>query len=223
MLAPRHAREGGNMGRKKMRDIQLAKMLVDRSFLTAPAEAPFRLASGRTSLFYFDCQFTTMYAEAMPLIGAAFLDRIVSAGTRPEAVGGLTRGADPIAQAVAMASLDRPPVISAFSVRKQRKDHGTSRWIEGCAKAGIRVAIVDDVITSGGSVIAAIDRCDEEQLVICQVVVLVDREEGGLAAIQERVPEVPVSSVFTKTQLDEVHGGLEVAAADLTLGSRASR
>ncbi|MEX2207723.1 MAG: orotate phosphoribosyltransferase [Myxococcota bacterium] len=189
-----------------MKNADLAKLLTERSYLTASAEKPFKLASGRTSQFYFDCQATTMFADAMPLIGRAFLEHIRTEGKNPLAVGGLTRGADPIAQAIARESLDSPPVLNSFSVRKQRKDHGTSRWIEGCASPGMRVVIVDDVITSGGSVIQAIDSAEDERLKIVQVIVLVDREEGGLKAIKDRVPDVPVSAIFLKSELDRKRG-----------------
>ena len=110
------------------------------------------------------------------------------------------------AQSIGYASLDSTRVIDVFSVRKERKDHGTGQWIEGCAETGTKVAIVDDVITSGGSVIKAIDRCEKEGLEIVHVVVLVDREEGGLDNIRGRLPGVPVSAVFLKSELDKLRG-----------------
>jgi orotate phosphoribosyltransferase len=174
----------------------LAKILVDRSYV----EGDFVLASGRRSAFYFDCRATTCYAPAMPLIGEAFVAEFRRAGTSPRCVGGLTSGADPVANAVAYYSLADGPVIDMFSVRKERKDHGTRKWIEGCAESP--VAVVDDVVTSGGSVLRAIERCREEGLHIVQVVVLVDREEGGMAAIRAAVPEAPVCAVFRRSQLD---------------------
>ena len=87
-----------------------------------------------------------------------------------------------------------------FSVRKERKTHGTQRWIEGCAASP--VAVVDDVVTSGGSVLAAIERCREEGLEIVHVAVLVDREEGGMEAIRAAAPDVPVTAIFRKSDLD---------------------
>lgn len=185
-----------------MRNRDLAKLLVQNSYIELPAGAkPFVLASGKESRHYFDCQATTMLAEAMPLIGRAFLEKIRETKANPQSVGGLTRGADPIAQAVAMVSEGTRDSLNAFSVRKAPKDHGTSRLIEGFARTGMRVAIVDDVITTGGSVIQAIRSCKEAGLEIVQVIVLVDREEGGLANIQEKVPNVPVSSLFTYSDL----------------------
>jgi orotate phosphoribosyltransferase len=174
----------------------LAKLLVERSYV----EGDFVLSSGRRSRFYFDCRLTTCFAEAMPLIGRAFLREFRREGTRPRSAGGLTSGADPIASAVACASLADPPAVDLFSVRKERKQHGTCKWIEGCVESP--VAVVDDAVTSGASVLRAIERCREEGLEIVQVVVLVDREEGGMAAIRAAVPGVPVSAIFTRSELD---------------------
>ena len=138
----------------------------------------------------------------MPLIGRAFLDAFRRHGVVPDAVGGLTRGADPVAQAIVYTSLLFPPVVQLFSVRKARKEHGMRRWIEGCTQAGSRVAVVDDVVTSGKSVLLAIAACREERLEVVQVVVLVDREEGGMAAVREAAGKAPVSAIFTRSQLE---------------------
>jgi orotate phosphoribosyltransferase len=184
----------------------LAKLLVHRSYI----QGDFVLASGRRSAFYFDCKLTTCFAEAMPLIGRAFVHEFRRAATHPVSVGGLTAGADPVANAIAYYSLGDGPPLDMFSVRKDRKDHGTRKWIEGCAASP--VAVVDDVVTSGGSVIRAIERCREEGLEIVHVAVLVDREEGGLEAIRALVPHhVPVTAIFKKSELDALraqeHGG----------------
>lgn len=195
----------------------LAKILVHRSYLRRKAsEAPFKLASGKTSDFYFDCQRTTRFAEAMPLIGRIILRTLQEEGISVEAVGGLAQGADPIAQAVAHSSCDmaRQTTVNSFSVRKQAKSHGTQQWIEGCAPPGATVAIVDDVVTTGGSVLKAIERCKAENLKIVRVIVLVDRQDSendGLESIRNAVPGVKVSAIFTKRELDEIdareHGG----------------
>ena len=182
-------------------DRSLAKLLVERSYV----EGDFELASGRSSRFYFDCRLTTCWAEAMPLIGAAFLRAYRDAGVMPASVGGLTAGADPIAIAVAMHSLGEGQVLNAFSVRRERKSHGTRKWIEGCPASP--VAVVDDVATSGGSVLRAIEACREDGLEIAHVAVLVDREEGGIEAIRKAVPDVPVAAIFRKAELDELRGG----------------
>lgn len=181
-----------------MANQSLAKFLVERSFI----HGDFVLASGRRSDFYFDCKLTTCFAEAMPLIGEAFAREFDRAGTRPHCVGGLASGADPIANAIAYYSLDHGTTLDMFSVRKEQKSYGTRKWIEGCAK-GI-VAVVDDVVTSGGSVIRAIERCKEDGLEIVHVAVLVDREEGGMANIEAAVPGVPVAAIFKKSELDSL-------------------
>lgn len=180
----------------EMADRSLAKLLVEKSYI----HGDFVLASGRRSQFYFDCKLTTCFAEAMPLIGETFVRAFRSAGTAPISVGGLASGADPIANAIAYYSLGDGPVMNMFSVRKDRKEHGTRKWIEGCAESP--VAIVDDVVTSGGSVIRAIERALDDGLEIVHVAVLVDREEGGMEAIERAVPNVPVTAIYKKSQLD---------------------
>lgn len=180
----------------ELADQSLAKILIERSYI----QGDFVLASGRRSQFYFDCKLTTCFADAMPKIGEAFVRAFRAEGTNPRSVGGLTAGADPIANAVAYYSLGDGPARNMFSVRKDQKDHGTQKWIEGCADSP--VAVVDDVVTSGGSVIRAIERCQEAGLEIVHVAYLVDREEGGLEAIRKAVPDVPVTAIFTKSELD---------------------
>lgn len=179
-----------------MANQRLAKLLVEYSY----TRGDFVLASGRRSQFYFDCKVTTMFAEAMPLIGEAFVRAFRDAGTTPLSVGGLASGADPIANAIAYFSLGDGRVLNMFSVRKDRKEHGTRKWIEGYAQSP--VAVVDDVVTSGGSVIRAINRCIEDRLTITHVAVLVDREEGGMEAIQRAVPDIPVTAIFKKAELE---------------------
>ena len=182
------------------RNRDLAKLLVERSYV----EGDFVLTSGRRSTYIFDLKLTTCFAEAMPLVGAAFIDEFARAGSKPRSVGGLTMGADSIAQAIAGQSLSQGPVRDFFIVRKDRKEHGTRKWIEGCPASP--VAIVDDVVTSGGSVLRAIEACLEEKLEIVHVAVLVDREEGGMETIRARVPGVPVTAVFQRSQLDALRG-----------------
>jgi orotate phosphoribosyltransferase len=180
---------------------ELAKILYENSYL----HGDFVLSSGRRSDFYFDCKQTTHFAPAMPLIGRVFVDSFRSLGEIPRAVGGLTTGADPIALAISQFSLSVPGIrpIDSFIVRKERKEHGTMKWVDGRASKGDRVAVVDDVITSGGSVIRAVERCREEGLQILCVAVLVDREEGGLKAIEVKVPGVPVIALFKRSELEK--------------------
>ena len=168
----------------------------------------FTLASGATSDFYVDCRVTTMDAVGARLIGELGWDlirRVVAqTGVAVEAVGGLTMGADPVALAVAIASgrdgAGGP--LHAFAVRKTAKAHGLGRLIEGNFAAGQTVVVVDDVITTGGSTLQAIDAIEKEGGTVAFVMALVDREEGGRATIEAR--GVPVYALATKSQLRAV-------------------
>jgi len=165
---------------------ELIRLLCEKSVRYSPDPA-FRLVSGRMSRFYVNCKPTTLSPRGMFLAGhlvfAALRDAAVAA------VGGLTFGADPIAVATAFASEINHQPIKAFSIRKSRKDHGIIRWIEGDLSPGEPVAVIDDVATTGGSTIKAIERAREEGLVVRRAVILVDRQEGGLDNIRRYVPE----------------------------------
>ena len=180
------------------REESVATLLAKHSVFHRP-ENPFVLKSGKTSPFYFDCRRTTMLPEAMPLIGALVFERIRGLA---DAVGGMTMGADPIACAVAYYSQEQGQPIVAFSVRKETKAHGMQRLVEGAVKEGARVAIVEDVVTSGGSTLAAIANCRSEGLTIERVVALVDREEGGMDKIAAEVGADRVTAIFRRTQID---------------------
>lgn len=144
----------------------------------------FVLASGARSSWYIDCRLTTMSAPGQVLIGPLGLDAIRLAGWQPDAIGGLTMGADPVAYAIAAASTRAGPMIDAFSVRKEAKRHGTGRRIEGNFKPGNRIVVIEDVITSGGSALTAIDAIREEGGEVLGLLALVDRESGGRAKIE---------------------------------------
>jgi len=145
----------------------------------------FVLASGKRSNVYVDCRLTTLRAEAMPLIGRAFLDRIEARGWRAELVGGLTLGADPVVSAVARESLETDQVLDGFLVRKESKDHGREQFVEGIREAaGQRAIVVEDVCSTGGSALKAIERAREFGFEVVGAVCLVDREMGGREAIE---------------------------------------
>jgi orotate phosphoribosyltransferase len=150
----------------------------------------FVLASGQRSSYYIDCRLTTMSAEGQGLIGGLGWRAIRDAGWRPRAVGGLTMGADPVAYAVAAASYGTDLVVDAFSVRKEVKAHGTGRGIEGCFAEGDAVVVVEDVITTGGSAQRAIAAVERSGGRVLGVLAVVDREEGGRAALEEQGREV---------------------------------
>ncbi len=156
------------------------------------------LASGKESDFYVDCKRTALTAEGHVLVGRLLFDRIRQVRPLVRGAGGLTLGADPLASAVAVASFLAGEPVDAFIVRKEPKGHGTGQWIEGrkTIPDGSRVAVLEDVITTGGSAMKAIERCRAENLVVAGCFALVDRQEGGREAIEAL--GVPVQSLYTR-------------------------
>ena len=126
-----------------------------------------------------------MHAEGLDLIGRLGLDAVRRRSWAPDVVGGLTLGADPVAYAVAHASCETPPLVSAFTVRKAAKAHGAGRRIEGCFEPGAKVVVVEDVITTGGSALEAVRVVREEGGIVLGVLAVVDRDEGGRAALED--------------------------------------
>lgn len=161
---------------------RLRDLLAERSFRTGE----FTLSSGRTSRYYVDCRTTTMHAEGQALLGRVGVERLERAELWPELIGGMTMGADPVSYAVAGESWRRgKEPIHAFSVRKQAKDHGRGRRIEGCFEEGRRVVVAEDVITTGGSALDACRAVRDAGGEVVGVLVLVDREEGGREALED--------------------------------------
>lgn len=184
------------MNHSEMRG-RLARMIVERTFRYSD-DPPFTLASGKQSNFYFNCKPTTLDPEGMNLIGNIICDMLEDSDI--SAVGGLTLGADPMANAVSVISYQRSRPIKAFIVRKDVKGHGTRSAIEGNVGAGERVAILDDVITTGKSTLIAIERAREAGLIVDRVIALIDREEEqGRENIEKEVKRV--ESVFTRTDI----------------------
>ncbi len=179
---------------------ELVQMLYKKSFMYNE-EPTFKLVSGRQSHFYVNCKPTILDPKGMYLVGHLAFDCIKDLDAK--GVGGLTFGADPVAMATAFASYLKKKPLKAFSIRKTQKDHGIVKWIEGDMKAGERVVIVEDVATTGGSTIKAIERARSERLDVIKVVVLVDRQEGGVEAIRAHVPSV--DSIVTIDDLMAVH------------------
>jgi orotate phosphoribosyltransferase len=175
---------------------ELIDILCRKSFKYSQ-EPSFKLVSGRLSRFYVNCKPTTLSARGMYLAGHLIFDAIKDSAVT--AVGGLTFGADPLAVSTAFASEMNGQPINAFSIRKTQKDHGIIRWIEGDVQPGQRVAIIDDVATTGGSTIKAIERARSEGLLVVKSVILVDRQEGGRENILEHVDEV--SAIITRDEL----------------------
>lgn len=144
----------------------------------------FTLASGRKSAYYLDGRLVTLDAEGACLIARVILDLVRQEGIQAEALGGLTMGADPIAGAVAAVSHAQGTPLSAFIVRKEAKGHGTGRRVEGPLPAGARVIVVDDVVTTAGSTLQAIEAVEASGATVAAVICLVDRLEGGAEALR---------------------------------------
>ncbi|HUJ79071.1 MAG TPA: orotate phosphoribosyltransferase [Nitrospiria bacterium] len=161
---------------------ELLALLKLRSFVHRP-DRPFQLSSGKTSPFYLDGKRTTLDPRGAALVGRLCFERLRGRGIA--AVGGLTLGADPVAVAVALTSDSKGEPIRAFIVRKEPKGHGTQNWIEGGLEPGSRVAVVEDVVTSGRSICLAIQRVKEAGHTVAAVLAIVDREEGGAKAVEE--------------------------------------
>jgi len=150
----------------------------------------FTLASGRQSSLYIDARLTTMSPDGLALIGPLGLSALDDARWLVDSVGGLTLGADPIAYAISYASAHTASPIRAFTVRKEAKAHGTGKLVEGPFQDGDRVAIVEDVITTGASALRAVDAVRAAGGEVVGVLALVDREEGGREALEAKGLEV---------------------------------
>ena len=176
------------------RSQRLLDILVDESLRFGE----FQLASGATSDYYIDGKYTTLHPEGVLQIAHLMLDRLDSLGL--DAVGGVTLGGDPIVGAMAAVSHERGKPLHAFIIRKQSKDHGTMRMIEGYELTpGSKVAVVEDVVSTGGSALRAIDSVEETGAKVTHVLSVVDRVMGADEAFEER--GIDYSALFSKEQL----------------------
>ena len=177
---------------------ELLRLLAQKSFRLGE----FKLSSGGTSDYYIDCRTTTLDARGAQLTGEVFLEEIRELGWEPEAVGGLTMGADPIVVAIAVASGE----IHGFLVRKAEKQHGTAQRIEGFRKKGARVVIVDDVCTTGASTVQAIEAAREFGFEVAGVMCLVEREDAhGRPSVEKAAAPANFISIFTATDVRKQH------------------
>lgn len=172
----------------------------------------FTLASGAKSDYYIDCRLTTLHAEGGRLTGHAILELLEAKGIEAAGVGGLTMGADPIVSNVATASAWRAqfcpsaPLVQGFLVRKAAKDHGTGRRLEGFCQPGASVVVVDDVCTTGGSTINAIEAVREAGMKVAAVVCIVEREEAkGRPAVEAAAQGAPFLRLFTANEVKAEH------------------
>jgi orotate phosphoribosyltransferase len=181
---------------------QLLELLATNSFRLGE----FTLSSGGKSDYYIDCRTTTLHAHGAELTGRVFLDLIQQQSWNPQAVGGLTMGADPIVVATSVISSQAGAPIHGFLVRKAEKAHGMGRRVEGFQEKGARVVIVDDVCTTGSSTIQAIEAAREFGFNITGVACLVERlEAGGRPAVEKAAAPAAFISVFTSNDVKAVH------------------
>lgn len=174
---------------------RLARLLVAKSY----REGDFVLASGRRSDYYFDCRVTALHAEGAWLIGSLFVHLLN--GMDIKGVGGMTLGADPLVSATTVISHEQGRPLNGLLVRKEAKGHGTGQFVEGLGNfaAGDRVAMLEDVVTTGGSLLKACDRVRQAGLEIAGVCAILDREEGGREKLREAGYEL--HALFTRAQL----------------------
>ena len=182
---------------------RLIDLIIERTFRFTD-KPTFKLASGKMSSYYFNCKPTTLNSEGMYLIGNLLYDVIKSRKSwKAKGVGGLTLGADPISNAIAHTFYLKDEEMESFVVRKEPKKHGTMLWVEGNVGNGDKVIIIEDVITTGGSIIKAIDRAKKCGLNVLGVIVLIDRQEGGKEKIEAK--GVKVETLLTREEIFKVY------------------
>jgi orotate phosphoribosyltransferase len=177
---------------------ELLKILARQSFRLGD----FKLSSGSSSDYYIDCRTTTLDARGAQLTGEVFLEAIREQGWEPEAIGGLTMGADPVVVSVSVTS----GKIHGFLVRKAEKQHGTGQRIEGFQKKGAKVVIVDDVCTTGSSTMQAIEAARAFGFEVVGVMCLVERQDAnGRPNVEKAAAPANFISIFTATDVRKQH------------------
>lgn len=167
-------------------------------------EPTFKLSSGASSRFYFDCKKTTLDPEGSSLIGEILYERtkdLPIAGA-----GGLTLGSDNLASSLMYTAFRHGRRLPQFIVRKKLKEHGAVKWVEGTLKPKDSVIVLDDVVTTGDSVITAIERVQEDGLEVYGVIILVDRQEfDGMEKIRKAIPGKPVDAIITRSEIMDLY------------------
>jgi orotate phosphoribosyltransferase len=181
---------------------RLLELIAQRSFRLGS----FTLSSGLKSDYYIDCRTTTLHALGAELTGHVFLEMFQQQNWHPQAVGGLTMGADPIVSAVAVISSQQQKPVHGFLVRKAEKAHGMGQRVEGFQEKGASVVIVDDVCTTGGSTVQAIEAARAFGFNIIGTACLVEREEaGGRASVEQAAAPAPFISIFRSSEIKAAH------------------
>ncbi|MCB2182182.1 MAG: orotate phosphoribosyltransferase [Desulfobulbaceae bacterium] len=176
---------------------RLKEIILEKSF----RKGKFKLTSGLESDFYFDGKQTTLSAEGAYLCGKLIFELIRKHPEKIGAVGGMTLGADPLVTAASIASFLAQDPIPAFIVRKESKGHGTNQFIEGQKnmQQGCLVTLLEDVVTTGGTLLKVIDRVEEQGYKVAQIITVVDRQEGGAETLKEK--GFTLESLFTRDEL----------------------
>jgi orotate phosphoribosyltransferase len=177
---------------------ELLRLLGSKSF----RRGDFKLSSGASSDYYVDCRTTTLDAQGARLTGQVFLEEIRAQGWKPQAIGGLTMGADPIVTAVSVTSGE----LDGFLVRKADKQHGTGQRIEGFREKGARVVVVDDVCTTGASTVQAIEAARDFGFDIVGVICLVERQEArGRMSVEKAAAPARFVAIFNADEVRREH------------------
>jgi orotate phosphoribosyltransferase len=176
---------------------RLKEILLEKSY----RQGSFTLTSGKISDFYIDGKQTTLSAEGAYLCGKLILEMILKQAEPIQAVGGMTLGADPLVTAVSLVSFLEKQPIPAFIVRKEAKGHGTGNYIEGLKNmpVGCRVALLEDVVTTGGTLLKVIERVESQGFKVGLVVTVVERQEGGTKTLADA--GYPLEAIFTREEL----------------------
>ncbi len=176
---------------------RLKEILLTKSY----RKGTFTLTSGKKSDFYIDGKQTTLSAEGAYLCGKLLFELLQKAPTPIQAVGGMTLGADPLVTAVSIASFLADAPIPAFIVRKEAKGHGTGNYIEGLKNMpeGGTVALLEDVVTTGGTLLKVIDRVEAAGFKVGLIATVVERQEGGVEALAEK--GYKLEAIFTREEL----------------------
>ncbi len=176
---------------------RLKEIILEKSY----RKGEFTLTSGKKSDFYIDGKQTTLHPEGAWLCGKLILEEIRKSGENIAAVGGMTLGADPLVTAVSVVSHTEKTPLPAFIIRKKAKGHGTGQYLEGLKNipAGSRVALLEDVVTTGGTLITAIERVEAAGLEVAMIITVVDRQEGGAENLNRA--GYPLRAILTREEI----------------------